>query len=351
MFSSVKEDVVFSLLTQLTFVFLGTLGLTYTLQALFKHLKLSKNQGEGLKAFFGTCERFVKVCLPIFGLLFALYIIAYEFSEERLAHWIVAIGNIFGVVAVSLALFKWKSQVETHLLETRQGDKSLIFAISRLLSIAIVVFATLFLLELFNYTPSTLLAFGGLGGLAVSFAAKDMIANFFGGLMIHVNRHFSVGDWIRSPNKHFEGVVEQLGWYSTMIRTLDKLPLFVPNALMTDAIIENPGRMAERHFSQTIGIRYQDFGKLEPLMAEMTTFLKGQKEIDPEKVMVYFVHFGAYSLEIDVSAYTSQTKTEEFRALQQKILLGIGKIIEKSGAEIAYPTTTIKMSERVSPQR
>lgn len=250
-----------------------------------------------------------------------------------------ALFKVLGVGGAAAAALLWKRRMEAHLLERKYWDKSLILGISRILSIAIVVFAGLFLLELFHYTPSTLLAFGGLGGLAVSFAAKDMIANFFGGLMIHANRHFSVGDWIRSPNKGFEGVVEELGWYSTTVRTLDKRPFFVPNALMTDAIIENPGRMLERRFFHTIGVRYQDFGKLEVLMEKIRGFLEGHKDLG--KVMVNFVSFGPYSLEIEVSAYTMKTATPEYRKLQEELLLKIGGIVAMSGAEMAYPTSVV----------
>ncbi len=335
------EEALFELTTKLAMVAFGTLIAFYVFLNLFRWLKGIRDQGDLLKSFFATCQSFVRYTFPVFGCLIAFQVIAEHFSYRELAKWIVSLTQVFAVISVSIAILNWKEKVQAHFLATRKADKSLIFGLSRLATIAIILLAILSLLELFNYTPSTLLAFGGLGGLAISFAAKDMISNFFGGFMIHANRHFSVGDWIRSPNKGFEGFVEEVGWYITRLRTLDRRPLFIPNALITDAIIENPGRMAERRFSQTIGIRCEDFDKIQPIIDEIKAYLKGHKDIDPEKVMVHFVNFGPYSLDLEVIAYTPKTVTEEFRNLQQELLLKIGQIVVLKGAEMAYPTSVV----------
>ena len=101
-------------------------------------------------------------------------------------------------------------------------------------------------MQALGYSISGVLAFGGIGGIAVGFAAKDLLANFFGGLMIYLDRPFSVGDWIRSPDKNIEGTVEEIGWRLTRIRTFDKRPLYVPNSTFTQISVENPSRMLNR---------------------------------------------------------------------------------------------------------
>ena len=113
-------------------------------------------------------------------------------------------------------------------------------------------------MQLFDYSVSGLLAFGGIGGIAVGFAAKDLLANFFGGLMIYLDRPFSVGDWIRSPDKEIEGTVEDIGWRLTRIRTFDKRPLYIPNSIFASISVENPSRMSNRRIYEKIGIRYDD---------------------------------------------------------------------------------------------
>ena len=94
------------------------------------------------------------------------------------------------------------------------------------------------------------MAFGGIGGIAIGFAAKDLLANFFGALMIFLDRPFSIGDWIRSPDREIEGVVEDIGWRSTKIRTFDKRPLFIPNSAFASLTVENASKMQTEGFSK-----------------------------------------------------------------------------------------------------
>ena len=69
---------------------------------------------------------------------------------------------------------------------------------------------------------SGLLAFGGVGGLIVGLAAKDLLSNFFGGMMIFFDRPFRVGEFIKSPDRNIEGIVEKIGWRLTVVRTFSK---------------------------------------------------------------------------------------------------------------------------------
>ena len=109
-------------------------------------------------------------------------------------------------------------------------DVTTVRALGRLMRLSVLALAALIVLQNLGVSVSVFWHLGGIGGLAVGFAAKDLLANFFGGLMIYLDRPFSVGDWIRSPDKDIEGVVEDIGWRQTRIRTFSKRPLYVPNA-------------------------------------------------------------------------------------------------------------------------
>ena len=107
---------------------------------------------------------------------------------------------------------------------------------AKLLRLSVAITAFLVIIQTLGYSVSGLLAFGGVGGLAVGFAAKDLLANFFfGGLMIHLDRPFTIGDWISSTDREIEGVVENIGWRLTIIRAFDKRPIYIPNSLFTDS--------------------------------------------------------------------------------------------------------------------
>ena len=144
----------------------------------------------------------------------------------------------------------------------KAADPTTVDAIAKLLKVSVVITSVLVVLQTLGFSISGVVAFGGIGGMAVGFAAKDLLANFFGGLTIYLDRPFAVGDWVRSPDRNIEGTVENIGWRLTCIRTFDKRPLYVPNSVFSVISVENPSRMLNRRIYTTIGLRYQDAPKM-----------------------------------------------------------------------------------------
>ncbi|VEE02776.1 small-conductance mechanosensitive channel [Legionella oakridgensis] len=226
--------------------------------------------------------------------------------------------------------------------QTKEIDKTLVHATRQLLTIAVVIIGLLLIMQAMDIPVAGLLAFGGIGGAGVALAAKDLLANFFGGLVIYLDRPFKVGDWIRSPDKNIEGVVEYIGWRMTRIRTFDKRPLYVPNGIFLTISVENPSRMQHRRIKTNIGIRYQDAGKINKITKEIKACLLENEEIDKSQtVTVSLVEFGSSSLNIMVSAYCKTIKGTQFYGVQHEILMNILDIIERNGAECAFPTQTL----------
>jgi MscS family membrane protein len=127
---------------------------------------------------------------------------------------------------------------EVYIQTAGQMDKTTAQALGKLLRLAVFVTASLVILQTLGYSISGVLAMGGVGGIAVGFAAKDLLANFFGGLIVYLDRPFAVGDWIRSPDRQFEGTVEHIGWRVTVIRNFQSQPIYVPNSVFTTVIVE-----------------------------------------------------------------------------------------------------------------
>ena len=207
-----------------------------------------------------------------------------------------------------------------------------------------IITALLIAMQLLGYSVSGLLAFGGIGGIAVGFAAKDLLANFFGGLMIYLDRPFSVGDWIRSPDKEIEGTVEDVGWRLTRIRTFDKRPLYIPNSVFASISVENPSRMTNRRIYETVGIRYCDMDSMNNIVQQVTQMLKDHDAIDNNQTMIVnFNKFSDSSLDFFIYTFTKTTDWIEFHSVKQDVLLQIAEIIEKNGSEIAFPTSSIHL--------
>ncbi|SFR49540.1 MscS family membrane protein [Marinobacter daqiaonensis] len=255
--------------------------------------------------------------------------------------WII-VWTLFG------AIKQGESVLASPMRMKRPMDYTTVNAISKLLRAVVAITALLTVLQSLGYSISGVLAFGGVGGIAVGFAAKDLLANFFGGFIIHLDRPFKVGDWVRSPDRNIEGTVEKIGWRLTTVRTFDKRPLYVPNAAFTQISVENPSRMTNRRIHETIGIRYVDVGEMSSIVSEIREMLKNHEEIDANQTLIVnFLAFNSSSLDIMVYTFTKTVEWVKFHEVKQDVLLKISDIIESYGAEVAFPTRTLHVAESV----
>lgn len=225
-------------------------------------------------------------------------------------------------------------------------DETTVFAIGKLLKAACVFVAVLVVLQTTGYSISGVLAFGGVGGIAIGFAAKDLLANFFGGLMIYLDRPFKVGDWIRSPDKEIEGTVVKIGWRLTTITTFDKRPLYVPNSFFTTISVQNPSRMSHRRILETIGVRYCDAKQLPIIVEKVKAMLIEHSEIDDSQTMIVnFTTFNKSSLDFFIYTFTKTTNWIKYHEVKQDVLLRVLNIVEEEKAEIAFPTSTLHFAD------
>jgi MscS family membrane protein len=221
-------------------------------------------------------------------------------------------------------------------------DKTTIRALSQLFRIILTVLVVLMVLPILGFETSSLLAFGGVGALGITYAAKDTLANVLGGMMIFWDRPFSVGDWIRSPDRDIEGTVEHIGWRLTRIRTFSKRPLYIPNGIFSTIAIENPARMSHRFINVTIGVRYDDAHVVEVITKDIEAMLRQHPGIDPmQNIMVSLMECASSSLNLNLYAYTKTTDSARFRQVLQEVFLKSLAIIASHGAECAFPTTTV----------
>ncbi|NIB41281.1 mechanosensitive ion channel [Pseudomaricurvus alkylphenolicus] len=303
-------------------------------------------------AFVGAARRPLRWLIWLIGLTLAAQMAA-EVSENQLAQLIQPLRKIGVVGLLTWFLVRLIRHSEDNLMDPQFSEKPMdattVKAIGKLLRMSVLITAVLVVLQSMGYSISGVLAFGGIGGIAVGFAAKDLLANFFGGLMIYLDRPFSVGDWIRSPDKEIEGTVEDIGWRLTRIRTFDKRPLYIPNSTFAHISLENPSRMSNRRIYETIGVRYEDSGKLPEIIEAVKAYLRNHPEIDQRQTLIVnFNSFAACSLDFFIYTFTKTTDWIRFHEIKQEILLDILGIIERHGAECAFPTSTVHMPDPIA---
>ena len=255
------------------------------------------------------------------------------------------------IVLIMVFLVRFITLAEARLLddsksqaESGQGrlDPTTLHALAKLTRLSVVISAVLVALPTLGIEITALLAFGGVGGIAVGFAAQDLLSNFFGGLMIYLDRPFAIGDWIRSPDREIEGTVESIGWRLTVVRTFDKRPLYVPNSVFAKLALENPSRMTNRRIYETIGIRYKDSAKMEQIVQDIHAMLRAHEEIDQDQTLIVnFTGYGKSSLDLFVYTFTKTTNWMKFHEIKQDVMLRIIRIVHEHQADFAFPTTTV----------
>ena len=299
-------------------------------------------------ALIEACRRPAIWLIWILGINFAAGIAAQK-MDSPLQALIDPINRLALIFLGTIFLTSFIKRAERNLIHpdyiAKPLDATTVRAVGKLLRASVIITAVLIAMQLFGYSISGLLAFGGIGGIAVGFAAKDLLANFFGGLMIYLDRPFSVGEWIRSPDKEIEGVVEDIGWRLTRIRTFDKRPLYIPNAVFANISVENPSRMSNRRIYETVGIRYEDINSMDAIVEQVTAMLMEHPEIDTTQTMIVnFDAFSASSVDFFVYTFTKTTNWIDFHKIKQDILLRIAGIVEANSAEIAFPTSTLHIA-------
>ena len=214
----------------------------------------------------------------------------------------------------------------------------------RIFKIIIIIITALTLMQEFGLSISGLLAFGGVGGLVIGLAAKDLLSNFFGGLMIFLDRPFKVGEFIKSPDRNIEGIVESIGWRLTVVRTFSKNVLYIPNSAFANIVVENATRMTNRRINQIIGLRYDDLDKIPKIVDDVRRYLESHNDIDQSnKPAVYFQSFSASSCDFFIRAFTKTRDWREFLKIKEQVLYKVSEIINNHNAAIAFPTMTIEM--------
>lgn len=290
----------------------------------------------------------IRFFIWVVGLTFSLEIAALALDNIDLT-LAQEFRSLAFILLISWSLIRLISRIEVKLVQNTTNqkgiDRTTADAIAKLLRLVVIVFSALMLLQNLGVSISGILAFGGVGGLAVGFAAKDLLANFFGGLMIYMDRPFNVGDWVRSPDKEIEGTVESIGWRLTRIRTFDKRPLYVPNSTFASIAVENPSRMTNRRIFETIGVRYDDVLTVEAVVSDIREMLENHEEIDTDQTLIVNLNrFGPSSLDIMVYTFTKTTQWVPYHQIKQDILMKIINIILARGAEVAYPTSTMHLA-------
>lgn len=221
-------------------------------------------------------------------------------------------------------------------------DNHVIPLIRKVLRVFVVIVGGLFILQNLDVNITALLAGLSIGGLAIALAAQDTLKNFFGSLMIFIDKPFSVGHWITSGE--IDGTVEEIGFRSTRIRTFRNSLHYVPNGRLADSSVDNHGLREFRRFFMHIAVTYDTPPDLmEVFVLGLRKIVEQHPKTRKDFYIVEFNEMGDFSLRIMFYIFFAvPTWGEELKA-RHEVLIEILRLAEKLGVRFAFPTSTLHM--------
>lgn len=268
-------------------------------------------------------------------------------AMEDVIAWSEKIFKVLLTLIVAWGVFRLVDAAAVIMMDmARRSDNTfddhLVPILRKAAKVLVGIMAFLLAAQNLGYSVSGLLAGLGLGGFAFALAAKDTIANLFGGVTILIDRPFKVGDWITFDGN--DGVVEEIGLRSTRVRTFAKTLTSVPNQSLANATVENHTLMPKRRIKMTVGVTYDSSpDQMRSLVDRVDAFLRGHAGIHQDFIMVKFTEFNASSLDLLVYCFSSTTDWVEHLQVRQEVNLGIMDIVEELGQSMAFPTRTVHL--------
>lgn len=277
--------------------------------------------------------RFIAIILPFF-----------ELPVKTNVFLIKSVGilSIFFLIIlitqVVKVVFQYFERVASRTENTM--DDQLLLVLSKIIDIIIWSIGILYVLDYTGVNITALLAGVSIGGLAIALAAQDTVKNFFGSLVIFLDRPFKIGDWINFED--VDGVVEEVGVRSTRVRTFANSLVYVPNALLSDRVVNNMGLRKFRRFKTDIGVTYNT----PPVKIDQ--FVKGIKQIIDQHPSTrkdsYEVHlnsFGASSVNILLYCFFRVDNWTQELSARHELLYAIMVLASDLGISFAFPSQSV----------
>ncbi len=223
-------------------------------------------------------------------------------------------------------------------------DDQLIPVLAKITKMGIAILALIVIVSSFGYDVTALLAGLGIGGLAFAFAAKETIADVFGGFSIFASRPFVAGEFIEMEGG-IVGEVVEVGLRHTRIRNLDKRIVIVPNSKIANSVITNitsaPQRKCVWHLGVTYDTSVTKMGKAKKIIIDA---INAHPECENNPI-VQFEEFADFALKILVIFYTKENDFVQFVRVRDAIGMQIKQEFEKAKIDFAFPTQTIHLQK------
>ena len=294
-----------------------------------------------VKAMEGPA-RFLPIVL---GFFFASYYI--NFSEDSR----LFIENINRTL-ITILLFWIIHQIIEPISYVLSGldkilTRELIGWIIKSLKILIFILGAAAVLELWGIKIGPIIAGLGLFGVAVALGAQDLFKNLISGILVLVEKRFKMGDWIHVEGI-IEGIVERIGFRSTVIRKFDKSLAIIPNFQFAENAVINVSQTTNWLISWMITLQYDTtVDQLKTIRNQIEEYINSNEDFDTSiGVAVRVDKFSDSSIDMYVRCFSKTDSWNEWLSVKENLALEIKQIVEKNGASFAFPSQSIYVEKK-----
>ena len=212
------------------------------------------------------------------------------------------------------------------------------------LEIIIIVLGIVAVLELWGIKVGPVIAGLGLFGVAVALGAQDLFKNLISGIMILMEKRFTIGDVILVSNE-VEGVVEQIGFRSTLVRRFDSTPVMIPNYKFAEQSVTNYSRRHHRRIRWLIGFEYKTtIDQLKKIRDSITKLIEDNEDFAKNENSSFFIRIDSFSdssIDMLIQAFTVTNDWSEFLRIKEELAVSIKEIVESNDAGFAFPSQSL----------
>jgi len=225
--------------------------------------------------------------------------------------------------------------------------RELIGWIIKSLKILIFILGLAAVLELWGIKIGPIIAGLGLFGVAVALGAQDLFKNLISGILVLVEKRFKIGDWILVEGI-IEGIVEKIGFRSTVIRKFDKSIAIIPNFQFAENAVINISQTTNWIISWVINLQYDtSVDQLKTIRNEIEDYIKKNEDYKPSLGYAVRVDkFAESSIDMYIRCFTKTDEWEEWLAVKERLAISIKQIVEKNKASFAFPSQSIYVEKK-----
>lgn len=336
---------ILGILILILMTFLAHLVFTFLVDRVLLYLMSRLGYGDIGKNYLLPIAKITSFYLIV--LLLSLFIRVLHLPVEIWA-WIVVVFNTLKPFFIMVIFYKIVDVVAAYFASLAAKtastlDDQLVPLLRKTLKALVIIVGTLFILQDgLDLDIIPFLTGLSIGGVAIALAAQDTIKNFFGSIMIFIDKPFQVGDWVTSGE--IDGTVEEVGFRSTRIRTFRNSLMYVPNGKIADAVVDNHGLRQYRRFTTTLTITYDTPPALiEQFVIGLREIIKTHPKTRKDLYHVYFNNLSSYSQDVMFYIFFEVPNIQEELQSRHEILIQIVKLAQTLGVRFAFPTQTLHM--------